>query len=29
MRDFYKNKRDMNVLFMKYEDMHSDGVAGN
>ena len=29
VRGFYKNKRDMTVLFMKYEDMHADGVAGN
>lgn len=27
VRGFYKNKRDMTVLFMKYEDMHADGAA--
>jgi hypothetical protein len=28
VRDFYLNKRDMNVFFMKYEDLHTDGISG-
>ena len=28
MREFYQNTRDMHVFFMKYEDMHADGVSG-
>ena len=28
VRDFYQNKRDMDILFMKYEDMHADGASG-
>ena len=26
VKEFYKNTRDMDVLFMKYEDMHADGI---
>lgn len=26
VRDFYKNNKGMDVLFLKYEDMHADGV---
>lgn len=27
VKEFYQNKRDMDTLFLKYEDMHADGIA--
>jgi len=27
VKDFYLNTRDMNILFLKYEDMHSDAIT--
>jgi len=27
VKEFYQNKRDMNILFLKYEDMHADGIT--
>ncbi|XP_063690209.1 sulfotransferase 1E1-like [Bolinopsis microptera] len=27
VKEFYQNTRDMDVFFMKYEDMHADGVS--
>ena len=29
VKDYHKNARDMKILFLKYEDMHADGVTGN
>ena len=28
VKEFYQNPRETNMLFLKYEDMHADGVAG-